>query len=72
MTLPDVNLGALTIPIFAAIFGAGWAACRLILVGPLEKRMEKMEARDDAYRSQKDKELQEMRELLLLRSTVSG
>jgi hypothetical protein len=72
MNFPDVDLGALTIPIFATIFGAGWASCVAILVSPLRKRMEKLEARDEAYRAEKDKELQEMRELLVLRQRVSG
>ncbi len=66
MTLSDIalDLGALTIPVFAAIFGAGWTACRLYLVKPLEKRVTHLEAQDEAYRREKDEELRALRQLI--------
>lgn len=43
--MPDVNLGALTIPIFATIFSAGWGACQLFVVKPLCATIDKLETR---------------------------
>jgi hypothetical protein len=45
--MPDVDLGVLTIPVFAAIFSAGWGACVAILVRPMRLRMAAMEAKLD-------------------------
>lgn len=59
--MPDVDLGSLTIPIFAAIFAAGWTACRVYLVKPLERRVAALEARDEAYRKAVDDELRSYR-----------
>lgn len=46
--MPDVDFGALTIPVFASIFGAGWAACYLWIAKPLQARLTKAEAQIDA------------------------
>ena len=35
--MPDVDLGALTIPVFVTIFGAGWTACQQFVVKPLRE-----------------------------------
>lgn len=43
--MPDVDLGALTIPVFAAIFGAGWTACQQFVVKPLRETIDKHERR---------------------------
>lgn len=43
--MPDIDLGVLTIPIFAAIFGAGWLACVRVLVQPMRERMLVMETK---------------------------
>ena len=45
--MPDVDLGALTIPIFATIFSAGWGACQLFVVKPLRDTIGKHEKRID-------------------------
>jgi len=45
--LPSLDLGALTIPIFAGIFTAGWATCVRVLVLPMRERMKDMEAKLD-------------------------
>lgn len=43
--MPDIDLGALTIPVFAAIFSAGWTACQTFVVKPLRETVDKHEAR---------------------------
>lgn len=43
--MPDVNLGALTIPIFATIFASGWGACQVFVVKPLRDTIDKHERR---------------------------
>lgn len=43
--MPDIDLGALTIPVFATIFSAGWGACQLFVVKPLRETIEKQERR---------------------------
>lgn len=65
MNLPDLDLGALTIPVFVSIFVAGWTACRAYLVKPLEKRVANLEARDEAYRKDVDEELKRYRAKVL-------
>lgn len=45
--MPDIDLGMLTIPVFAAIFGAGWTACVVILVRPMRERLIEMETKLD-------------------------
>jgi len=62
MNLSDIDLGALTIPAFVAIFTLGWGACVRYLVKPLEKRIETLEARDVAYRLAVDEELKGYRQ----------
>lgn len=43
--MPDIDLGVLTIPVFGAIFGAGWLSCVTILVNPMKERLSALEAR---------------------------
>lgn len=52
--LPSVDLGALTIPIFVGIFGAGWATCVRVLVLPMRERMKDMEAKLDQIERDRD------------------
>lgn len=52
--MPDMDLGALTIPIFTAIFGAGWGACYTVLVIPNKERMARLENRLDDIEKAKD------------------
>ena len=61
MDLSALDFGATTIPVFIATFAAGWTACRVYLVKPLERRVETLEARDEAYRKQVDEELRNYR-----------
>lgn len=63
MDLTSIDFGATTIPVFIATFAAGWTACRIYLVKPLEKRVETLEARDEAYRKSVDEELRTYRNL---------
>jgi hypothetical protein len=41
--MPDIDLGALTIPVFCTIFGAGWASCYTLMYLPLKTRVETLE-----------------------------
>jgi hypothetical protein len=50
--MPDLNLGALTIPIFATIFGAGWTSCYVWIAKPLKERLDKLEAKHEALFTQ--------------------
>jgi len=59
--MPEVDLGALTIPIFAAIFSAGWSAYHLFIGRPLSSRVEKLEAKLDAIEQNKEAELTALR-----------
>ncbi|WP_375291809.1 hypothetical protein [Qipengyuania sp.] len=43
--MPDIDLGALTIPVFAAIFSMGWTASQMFVVKPLREILSKQEAR---------------------------
>lgn len=61
MNLSDIDPG-ITVPAFIAAFTAGWGACRIYLVKPLEKRVEGLEARDQAYRKEVDEELRAYRQ----------
>lgn len=45
--MPNVDFGALTIPIFATIFGAGWGSCYLWIAKPLKDRLDKLETKHD-------------------------
>ncbi len=62
--MPDVNLGALTIPIFSAIFGAGWASCYAVLVRPLTIRVERLEAEQSAQSAARDRRLADLEKRL--------
>lgn len=46
--MPDIDLGPLTIPVFATIFGSGWGLCYLWIAKPLQARLTKAEAQIDA------------------------
>lgn len=48
----SLDLGALTIPVFVTIFGAGWASCYQWIVKPLKERLDKLEAKHDALFTQ--------------------
>lgn len=61
MDLTSIDFGATTIPVFIATFAAGWTACRVYLVKPLERRVEVLEARDEAYRKDVDEQLRAYR-----------
>lgn len=63
--MPDVNLGALTIPVFTAIFGAGWTACYTFIVRPMEARLTKLEAKQDSIEEERNRELAELRRKVL-------
>lgn len=63
--MPELNLGALTIPIFTAIWGGGWLSCYVILVKPLTARIEKMEVKQAAIEVERDTELRTLRQALM-------
>jgi hypothetical protein len=52
--LPAVDLGALTIPIFVALFAAGWTTCVRVLVLPMRERMKDIEAKLDQIERERD------------------
>jgi len=52
--MPDIDLGALTIPVFVSIFGAGWTACFATLVRPMRERMTALEAKLASIEAAKD------------------
>lgn len=62
MNLPDIDLGALTIPVFATIWAAGWLSSQLIQVKPLKDRLEKLETKQDAIDQAKDEEIRMLRQ----------
>lgn len=43
--MPQADLSGLTVPIFTAVFGMGWASCYAILVKPLQGRVTDLERR---------------------------
>jgi len=53
--MPD--MGDLTVPVFSAIFGAGWGACYTILVLPTKERVNKLETRIDEIEKAKDERI---------------
>ncbi len=61
MDLSSIDFGATTIPVFIVTFAAGWTACVFYLVKPLERRVETLEARDEAYRRDVDEQLRQYR-----------
>lgn len=65
MDLPDLNLGALTIPAFATIFAAGWLSCHRFIATPLKERLDKLEAKLDRIEEENGEELRALRERLL-------
>lgn len=65
MDLGSINFGSLTIPIFIASLSKGWTAHRTFIGKPLQTRLERLEAREEAYRREKDEELQMLRQKVL-------
>lgn len=60
--LPDfTQFATMSVPGFAGAFILGWMACKKYLVTPLEKRVETLEDRDEAYRKGVDEELRAYR-----------
>lgn len=60
--LPDfTQFASMSVPAFAGAFILGWMACKKYLVTPLEKRLETMEAREEANRRSVDEELRTYR-----------
>ncbi len=57
----DLDLGALTIPVFVAIFSAGWTACLAIKVKPLTERITVLEEKEKTVDEAKDEELKMLR-----------
>jgi hypothetical protein len=53
----DIDLTALNVPLFSAIFGMGWGACYTILVLPMKERVNKLEARIVAVEEAKDERI---------------
>jgi hypothetical protein len=49
-----VDLSALTVPVFTAVFGMGWGACHAVLVRPMKQRLDEMEARLSTVEAAKD------------------
>lgn len=56
MDMPDLNLGALTIPAFATIFGAGWLSCHRFIATPLKERLDKLETKQEQLEVLRDQE----------------
>ena len=50
--MPNIDFGALTIPIFTTIFGMGWGSCYLWIAKPLKERLDKLEAKHEALFAQ--------------------
>lgn len=62
MNIPDfTQFASMSVPAFAGAFILGWMACKKYLVTPLEKRVETLEDRDEAYRKGVDEELRAYR-----------
>ena len=57
LQMPEANFGALTIPIFCSIFGAGWGMCYKVLVQPLTARVQNLEAQVAATNAARDTRL---------------
>lgn len=65
--MPTLDLGALTIPIFTAIFGAGWSSCYAILVRPMQERMTALESKLDSIEKAKDERIAALEQRLGMR-----
>ena len=50
----DIDLGAMTIPVFVSIFGMGWGACYSVLVSPMKERLTSLETRLAEIEAHKD------------------
>jgi len=55
--MPTIDLSGLTVPIFSAVFGMGWAACYTIVVAPLKQRVDALETRMLAIDEIKDRRI---------------
>jgi hypothetical protein len=56
----DINLGALTIPVFTTIFGAGWGACYAIVVRPLTAELQDLKTKVAAVEKDKDERIKKL------------
>lgn len=63
--MTELDLSAINFGAAAGIFTAGWMACMVYIVKPLNKRIEALEARDEANRRAIDEELRELRKKVL-------
>lgn len=61
-----VDLAGLTVPVFAAVFGMGWASCYTVLVRPMQARLEDLEKRLLAVETAKDERIASLEERLNL------
>lgn len=55
--IDGVDMSALTVPVFAAVFGMGWAACYSIVVIPMKDRLKGLEDRMKAVENAKDERI---------------
>lgn len=62
--MPDLNLGALTIPVFVTIWGAGWVSCYAILVRPMQDRLSALEGKLTAIEAKKDDRIETLEKRL--------
>lgn len=52
--MEGVDLSALTVPVFTAVFGMGWGACHAVVVTPMKTRLKDLEDRMSAVEAAKD------------------
>ena len=52
--MPTIDLGGVPIPIFAAIFSAGWMSCWTIVVLPMKSRVTALEEKVERIETNKD------------------
>ncbi len=52
-----LDLTALTVPVFAGVWGMGWGACYVTLVKPMHARLSAMETKLTAIESAKDQRI---------------
>lgn len=60
----DVDLGALTIPIFTGIFGAGWTACYAIVVRPMTAELQALKTKVAEVEKDKDDRIKKLEQKL--------
>ena len=52
-----LDLTALTVPVFAGVWGMGWGACYVTLVKPMQARLSALETKLTAIESAKDQHI---------------